>query len=352
MILTRSAWCGRSFRHGGVLIVLIAAVVAACSPGVADSPGTTTVANSAVPAVAVDDLPVDCPAPTVQVGSAAALRDALVRAVPGDVIGIADGAYDGEFVGTGAGTAEAPIWLCGGRAAVLRGAGVDGGTVLRLAQASHWRLVGFSVTRGQKGLVLDGVTASIVQDLAVFEIGDEAVHLRAGSSRNVVRGLTVSGTGLRVQRFGEGIYVGSAVSNWCRISECEPDRSDDNLLVGNTITGTSAEAVDIKEGTSGGVLRDNVFDGSGLRGGADSWVDVKGNNWLVQNNRGTSAPVSGFQVHEVVAGWGTGNVFDGNVAYVRGSGYGFELRPVGDNRVSCSNVAIGAASGLTNTTCR
>ena len=44
-------------------------------------------------------------------------------------------------------------------------------------------------------------------------------------------------------------------------------------------------------------------------------------------------------------------VFDGNIADVRGPGYGFEFRPVADNRVTCSNTALAAAQGLSNATC-
>ena len=49
--------------------------------------------------------------------------------------------------------------------------------------------------------------------------------------------------------------VGSAESNWCQRSGCQPDRSDRNLVEGNDIAGTTAEAVDIKACTSDGVLR-------------------------------------------------------------------------------------------------
>src|SRR5699024_11419784 len=47
---------------------------------------------------------------------------------------------------------------------------------------------------------------------------------------------------------------------------------------------------------------------------ADSWVDVKGNDWLIEGNTGTASPVDGFQTHEILDGWGTGNVFRGNTA--------------------------------------
>ena len=146
------------------------------------------------------------------------------------------------------------------------------------------------------------------------------------------------------------------MSNWCEITACEPDRSDHNVVVANRISATTAESVDIKEGTTGGVLADNDFDGAGLAGDADSWVDVKGNGWLIQANRGTTAKRSGFEVNVQADGWGTGNTFDANTADVRGSGYGYELRPPTDdptarNRVTCSNTATGADAGLTNITC-
>jgi hypothetical protein len=297
-----------------------------------------------------------CPATDVEVSTSAELRTALRTAVPGAVIALADGVYDGMFTASGSGTAEAPIWLCGGPGAVLRGPGTDRGTVLHLEQARHWRLLGFTVREGQKGVMADGTEDSVIQNLTVTEIGDEAVHLRAHSTRNVVRGLTVSDTGRRREKFGEGIYIGSAVSNWCEITACEPDRSDHNVILANRISATTAESIDIKEGTTGGVLADNDFDGAGLTGDADSWVDVKGNGWLIQANRGTTARRSGFEVNVQADGWGTANTFDANTADVHGSGYGYELRPPTDdpaarNRVTCTNTATGADAGLTNITC-
>jgi hypothetical protein len=265
---------------------------------------------------------------------------------------MADGVYHGEFTATGSGTAQSPIWLFGSPDAVLRGPGPQHGSVLRLQRAEHWRLLGFTVRDGRKGVMADEVTDSVIQDLTLTQIGDEAVHLRTHSTDNVVRGLHISATGLREEKFGEGIYVGSAVSNWCQISGCEPDRSDRNIIIGNDIRETTAEAVDLKEGTTGGVVADNTFDGSGLKGDADSWVDVKGNGWLIQANHGRTAERSGFQVNHQADGWGRNNLFDGNIADVGGgSGYGFELHPIANNRVTCTNMVSGAPQGLANTNC-
>ena len=172
--------------------------------------------NTSAPAGLAPYDPIDCPPPTVSVGTAAQLNAALASAAPGTVIAMADGIYDGEFTATAGGTAQAPIWLCGSKQAVLRGRGIDHDAVLSLQQVRQWRLVGFTVRDGQKGVLADGVTASTMQDLTVTEIGHEGVHLRSGSSGNVLRGLVISATGLRDEKFGEGIYVGSARATGAR----------------------------------------------------------------------------------------------------------------------------------------
>lgn len=342
--------------HLAVIVVGLLVLLTACASAAPASAGAPSGDRLPWPAGLPAPAPVACPAPTVRVGTADALRAALRDPAPGTVIGLADGVYDGTFDASGRGTEQAPIWVCGGRDAVLRGPGPDDGMVLHLQQARYWRLVGFTVREGKKGVLLDATGDSVLQDLAVTEIGDEAVHLRRASTANVVRGLTISDTGLRREKFGEGVYVGTAVSNWCDVTDCEPDRSDRNVVVDNRISATTAESVDVKEGTTGGVVAGNTFDGAALAGDADSWVDVKGNGWLVQGNRGTTAVKSGFEVNAATDGWGAGNTFDANTAVVDGPGYGYDLRrptddPAARNRVTCTNTATGAAAGLTNTTC-
>jgi len=286
------------------------------------------------------------------VDSASTLQSALDGAQPGDVIQIAPGTYTGNFVITPSGTASDPITLCGSADSILDGGDVEGGYVVHLNGASYWRLVGFTVTNGQKGVMADGTVGSVIQGLTVHTIGDEAIHLRRFSTDNLVTGNDVSVTGLRREKFGEGIYVGTAESNWCDITGCEPDTSDRNVVEGNTIHQTTAEAIDVKEGTTGGIVRGNTFDGSGMHeDGADSWVDIKGNDWLIEGNVGTDSLLDGFQTHEILDGWGTRNVFRGNTANVNGPGFGFSLTPARDNVVTCDNQASAAGEGLANVTC-
>jgi hypothetical protein len=265
---------------------------------------------------------------------------------------MAAGVYADRFVASAAGTETQPIFLCGAADAVIDGGGVDGGYGFHLDGASYWRLVGFTVRNSQKGVMADGAQHVVVDGLTVEQIGDEAIHLRRSSSDNIVRNNTVRETGKRRERFGEGIYIGTAESNWCEISGCAPDTSDRNVIQGNEITAVTAEAVDIKEGTTGGVVSGNTFDGGALSGShADSWVDVKGNDWTIERNIGRNSIEDGFQTHEIREGWGRGNVFRGNTAEVNGPGFGFRLTPVNDNRVGCDNKVTGAAEGFANVDC-
>ena len=56
------------------------------------------------------------------------------------------------------------------------------------------------------------------------------------------------------------------------------------MVLNNTIgPNVTAESIDIKEGTSGGLIKGNFFDGNALSNavGAISWVNCKGTNYLI-----------------------------------------------------------------------
>jgi hypothetical protein len=340
---------------GGVAVVVATRIGAQqAAPSAAPSPSPqqpTEPEASASPSPQESVGPdVSCPDGAIGVSTASELQAALDDAGPGTAIELAPGVYAGRFTITASGSAEQPARLCGTEDSVLDGGGTEKGYVLHLDGVSNWVLTGFSVRNGQKGVMADATVDSVFHDLAISQIGDEALHLRAFSTGNLVTASTIRDTGLRKPKFGEGIYIGTAESNWCDISDCGPDRSDNNTIEGNVISNTTSESVDIKEGTTGGVLRGNSFDGSGIVE-ADSWVDVKGNDWVVERNIGENSPLDGFQTHEIVDGWGTGNVFRENTAVVNGPGFGFSLTPLRDNVVACSNQTSSAGEGAANTDC-
>jgi hypothetical protein len=306
----------------------------------------------AIPVAPVVAAPAGCPTGAT-VSDATQLRGALGGAKPGDVIVLTPGLYAGHFIATSSGTTDAPITLCGGRDATLDGGSIKTGYTVYLNGASWWRLVGFSVQGGQKGVVTDHANHVLISGLYVHDVGDEAIHLRSFSSDNTVEGVTIRATGKLRSKFGEGIYIGTANSNWCKYTGCQPDASDRNVVRNNDISQTTAENIDVKEGTSAGQIVDNLLSGAGMvSSAATAWVNVKGNDWTIDGNVGRDSIKDGFQVHRVYQGWGARNVFRSNRAEVNGPGFGFYVQSAAlATVVACDNVAIGAALGLTNTSC-
>ena len=190
----------------------------------------------------------------------------------------------------------------------------------------------------------------------VANIGQEAVHFRDNSADGAIYNSDVHDTGLKSPSFGEGIYVGSAVSNWGTYSHGEADRSDRVLVQGNHVWNTTAEGIDAKEGTTGGIIRGNRFDNAGYSGenSADSWIDVKGNGWLVEGNTGKDTLLDAFQTHVVASGWGESNIFTGNTVEggVPGVVVGIYPKPgTHGNIVRCDNVPAFSAQPLSNIDC-
>lgn len=298
----------------------------------------------------------------INVATVAELKTALLNAQPNDEIVMADGVYSGKFVidiGKN-GTAAKPIILRGGRNAILDAGSINTGYVLYL-QSNYWIIKGFTITNGLKGLMMDDADYNVVDGLRIYNIGEEALHIRTYSSNNTVQNVTITNTGLKTPDYGEGIYIGSAVSNWPTYTNGNPDLCDSNKILNNTIgPAVTAECIDVKEGTTGGLIRGNTFDATGITGAnsGDSWMDVKGNKYLIEYNTGTNPGGTifkdGYQVHVASAGWGNNNEFRSNTCTVNAPGYGFNIQLSGSagtttgNKVYNSNTVTGASSGVSN----
>lgn len=291
------------------------------------------------------------PVDVVEVANSGELDTALTTVRPGERIVLAPGIYRGPFVIDKPGSPDAPIALCGTEQVTLVGEESEG-YVLHLDGVEWWSVQGLNLTGGQKGVMLDNTRYSALVNLTVRDTGQEAVHLRTNSSDNMVIGVHIESTGQTDPKFGEGIYIGSAKSNWCRYTECQPDRSDRNRIIGNTFgPDVSAENIDIKEGTTAGVVADNVFSGDGTTT-ADSWVDIKGNDWVIRGNSGTDAPEDGMRIHVIVNGWGNRNTFSSNQMTIDAPGYGINVdKDARGTVVACDNIATGAAKGVSNIDC-
>jgi len=302
-------------------------------------------------APALPDLPryATCPDPTVEVGDTAALRAALDAAAPGTVIRLRPGRYQGQTNMTVRGTAKAPVWVCGPRTAVFDGGGTARNGGLRIVGSAHLVVAGVSVRNSQKGVSVLGSSSVVLADLAVTDIGEEAVHLKFGTVDSALVGSTISRTGLGSPAYGEGVYVGTDHSNWCAWTACAPDRSDRNRIEQNVISQTAAEPIEVKEGTVDGVLSGNQLDGAGSTVGR--LIALKGSDWTVSGNVGTDGGGDGVQVLQRL-GFGTGNAVFDNTFKGRLTGYGVRL-PVGDptNVVGC-DTTVPPGARVSNAVCQ
>ncbi|MEU6280548.1 right-handed parallel beta-helix repeat-containing protein [Streptomyces sp. NPDC047028] len=247
----------------------------------------------------------------VEVSTAAQLKAALGDARPGATIHLADGTCTGNFKATTPATSGDRITLTGSPRAVLT---AGGGYGLHLDGASYWTVSGLTVTGGQKGIVIDTATGVVIDGVTVHDLDMEGVHFRTSSADGVIENSRIYDTGNDGRGMGEGVYVGTA--------NTLSDRSDNVRILDNTIgPDVGGENVDIKEGTSGAQIIGNVFDGSGLTDANydDSWVDVKGNDVLVQDNTGTNTTNDGYQTHTQRSGWGCGTVFRNNGSDLTGA---------------------------------
>jgi hypothetical protein len=343
------------------------------------APTTTglTVPTTSPPIVATTTAP---PAPTptpptsgrreLRVDSVEEIRAAVASARPGDVIRVADGEYTFKprLVASASGTGDAPITLVGSRSAVLRTKNASGDYGLHIT-GDHWRVEGLTVAHASKGIVLDRSIGTVIDGVEVYDIGAEAVHFRTCSSDGVLRNSYIHDTGRTSAQYGEGVYVGSANSNWAQYQCADHverlpigDNTERVLIEDNVFEDITAEGADLKEGTDSGTLRRNTFRRAGISGqnSADSAVDAKGNNWIIEDNvvsetdatwddDGVAAPsefADGLQSHSVYEGYGTGNVFRRNQVIGAIPGFGVGLYPGMGNVVTCDNVAPGAEQGL------
>ncbi|MFI1399824.1 right-handed parallel beta-helix repeat-containing protein [Streptomyces sp. NPDC020681] len=250
-------------------------------------------------------------AAVIDVTTAAELKAALTAARPGDTIQLADGTYTGNFKTTAAGTSSNRITLTGSSKAVLT---AGGGYGLHLNGASYWTVKGITVTGGQKGIMTDTADGVVIDSVTVHGLDMEGVHFRKSSRNGVIKNSRIYDTGNNGRGMGEGVYVGSAGGT--------SDKSDNAQILNNIIgPDVGGEAIDIKEGTTGAKIIGNTFDGRGLTGANydDSWVDVKGNNVLVENNTGKNTTNNGYETHTQQSGWGCGTVFRGNKSDLNGA---------------------------------
>ncbi len=247
------------------------------------------------------------------------LSSTLKNVTPGKRIELAPGTYTGSFSSDVDGTEALPITIQSqdpANPAVLSGYSTGSGFSLRI-RGDHWIIRDLTFTNAQKGILLDHSNHTLITNVEVHNIGYEAVHFRDGTSYSTIENAYIHDTGKTGAGFGEGVYVGSA--NGASYDPNTHYNTIRNVVFGPNIT---AEHIDIKERSIGTLVEGCTFYGDGISGAnyADSFIDVKGNEAVIQNNigyqNGNSVIVDAYQLHEIIPGWGQNNVFENNSVYL------------------------------------
>lgn len=235
---------------------------------------------------------------TIECNSVSCILEAMRNAAPGDEIVIAPGTYipiekdntngkASRFFSAADGEASKPIVMRAkdpSKPPILKAPeGSYDGYVIRIL-GDYWHIKDLILEDGSKGLVFDNANHGIIENITVRDIGEEGIHLRDGSSNNLVKNCNVSHTGIKKPGFGEGLYVGSDKSQ--HHTTYDPD-CNNNTIEGCTIGPfVAAEGVDVKEGTLNTIIRHCTFSAKGITGenSADAFIDLKGAYTFVYNN--------------------------------------------------------------------
>jgi hypothetical protein len=222
----------------------------------------------------------------IQAAMAGATAGATILVAPGSYVGFrsASGDSRAHFHSSRSGTASRPIVLrsCDpARPAVFSGDGENDGAYVFHLTGDHWVIEDIVVARGTKGIILDNANHNVLRRVEVHTIGDEGIHIRDGSSWNLVDQARLHDIGLVRPGYGEGVYIGSDTSS-----------PYEHRVVGNVVRATAfmagigGEHMDIKEGADGTIVEYCTFDGRGISGQnyCDSFIDVKGVNTIIRHN--------------------------------------------------------------------
>lgn len=291
----------------------------------------------------------------VNVYDGAGLHSALRNAEAGDEIVLQPGFYRGTktespenkrhyFYSHRNGTARQPIivrsYATDDKQSLQGDSTNESGYVFYLT-GNHWIIKDLKFHTGQKGIMLDSASHNTLDNIEVFNTRDEAVHFRQTSHHNVLSNCYIHDTGKRADRRGyaEAVYIGSHEgdelgdrSNFNRIGGCQ---------LGPNVT---AELIDIKEGTENTIVEFNTLLGDHVSGQnyADSFIDIKGNDVVVRNNRldanGNSIVDHGIHIlknkqHQ------NSNIYDNQVTLNNGSAFikiGGGLTHVDNNKLRFS----------------
>ncbi len=287
--------------------------------------------------VAASSMPVAF-AKQVNVSTVADLTSATLNAKAGDTIWVAPGKYklpsdncqkdtfvnntgrDCGRIWLGAdGTKNKPIVLVGSDPAnppEIYGTSVGSNYGIHVT-GNYVVLKNLKIHTFSKGVVFDNSVGALMEDCEVYHTGTELVHVRDSSQQVTLNRNFIHGSGYETAQYGEGIYVGTYYKSWVSSQQSEQTagfwgadtlqhrysgydwRVNDTKITCNIVKATTAENIDVKEGTVRGIVQGNMFiaDSTNYDGKVDyddANIDMKGASWSVTGNYFYNSKKSGL----------------------------------------------------------
>lgn len=167
------------------------------------------------------------------------------------VVHAGDYAQRARFEATWAGTEARPIVVRAAEGEARPVLSRDGSQNILNLHGSHFTLRGFELTGGSHGVRMSDVHHAVFEDLLVHDTGDVGISCNLGGmscDHVTIRGSEIHHT----QGTGEGMYLG------CNGAACSFSDSIVERNYVHDLGGSQGDGIEIKQGSWGNVVRDNV----------------------------------------------------------------------------------------------
>jgi hypothetical protein len=289
------------------------------------------------------------------------INRALAAAQPGESVLLRPGAYYEDVK-----TVQPGVTVTGPRSAVLHGAGaprvfqvnhddtslrgftIDGKVCADLVEACYRDKAIYVVST----VARDGVTGTEIVGMRVTNFGGECVRIKYLATGSLVEGNRIGPCGVYdfavpntgTGQNGEGIYLGTAPEQLGNNPSPEPDATNENRVVRNTIDTQGAECVDIKEAARDNVVEYNTCTGQHPRNGNSGAMESRGPSNTFRFNHIHHNAAAGIRLGGDLPGDAVGNDVHHNVITHNARG-GIKVQEFGPHGKICGNVMTANEGG-------
>ncbi len=188
-------------------------------------------------------------------------QQAVDLAQPGDTILIGAGTYPPLVIDS---KSDLTVLAWGAEPVAFTSGTYDADSAIRVSNSSDIAISGLTAFHSLWGVTIEASDGVVLENSTVYDIGQEAVAARLNSTNVTIRSNSISDTGNRegihepsgfaFSSFGEGIYLGTGGV----LADGVLDETSGVEILGNTISFTSAEAIDVKPSVHDVVVRGNT----------------------------------------------------------------------------------------------